>query len=75
MTITLKALNTFGYISIGIMTVMLLLLWFNIVPQSLTIPFFVVALGLFLVRLVLRIRLAMIERKALRPPKNRKTPR
>ena len=65
MNLTSKTINNFGYVSITIMMALLLLLWFRIVPDSFTIPFFVIAAALFIVRLVLRIRLIKLERKAL----------
>ncbi len=64
MPITARTVNNLGYISITVMMAMLLLLWFGIVPESFTVPFFVVALGLFLTRIVLRIKLARSERLA-----------
>lgn len=65
MNLTAKAINNFGYVSITIMMGLLLLLWFRIVPDTFTIPFFVIALALFLGRVILRIRLAKVEREAL----------
>ncbi|HXF99572.1 MAG TPA: hypothetical protein VNL69_02250 [Bacteroidota bacterium] len=59
-------LNNLGYISITIMMAMLLLLWFKIVPEWLTLPFFLVALVLFVTRVVLRVRLIRKEREELR---------
>jgi hypothetical protein len=52
-----KAVNTYGYISIGVMLIMLALVWFEIVPKSLYIPLFLVAAALFVGRLVLRVLL------------------
>lgn len=63
MPITARTINNLGYISITVMMAMLLLLWFRIVPESFTIPFFVVAAGLFLTRIILRIKLARLERR------------
>lgn len=57
--------NNLGYISITIMMAMLLLLWFRIVPDAFTIPFFVLALLLFVSRIVLRIKLLRQERNAM----------
>lgn len=62
MPISARTINNLGYISITIMMAMLLLLWFGIVPESFTLPFFVIALALFLTRIVLRIKLARSER-------------
>ncbi len=52
-----KAVNTYGYISIGVMLVLLALVWFEVVPKSLYIPLFLVAAALFVGRLVLRVLL------------------
>jgi Ca2+/Na+ antiporter len=56
-------LNNLGYISITVMMLMLLLLWFKLVPQWLTLPFFLVALALVVVRIVLRVKLIQKERQ------------
>ncbi|MEK7670740.1 MAG: hypothetical protein AAB344_00775 [Bacteroidota bacterium] len=74
MTITSKTVNNFGYISITIMMALLLLLWFRVVPESFTVPFFVIALGLFLTRIFLRIKLAQIERQTLQANKQQPPP-
>jgi hypothetical protein len=63
-SISPQGVTLFGYISITLMLVMLGLLVFQVVPTSLTLPFFLVALALYAVRLVLRIRLARRERDA-----------
>ncbi|MCZ6775641.1 MAG: hypothetical protein O7D34_04185 [Ignavibacteria bacterium] len=55
--ITHKAVNTYGYISISVMLVLLVLVWFEVVPKSLYIPLFLVAAALFGGRLVLRVLL------------------
>ncbi|MBX2992488.1 MAG: hypothetical protein KF749_15150 [Bacteroidetes bacterium] len=73
MNITPKTVAVFGYISIPVMLIMLALLWFRIVPDTLTIPFFSIALGLFLVRIVLRIQLARNERRALEAKRQAQT--
>ncbi len=52
-----KAVNTYGYISIGVMLILLALVWFEVVPKSLYIPLFLVAAALFVGRLVLRVLL------------------
>ncbi|MER3524067.1 MAG: hypothetical protein C4326_08355 [Ignavibacteria bacterium] len=61
-----RTVNNLGYISITIMMAMLVLLWFRIVPDSFAVPFFVLALLLFLSRIVLRVTLFRQERKAMR---------
>lgn len=58
-----RTLNNLGYISITVMMLMLLLLWFKIVPEWLTLPFFLVALALVAVRIILRIKLIRKERE------------
>ena len=73
MTLTSKTVNNFGYVSVVIMLTLLVLVWFRLVPDSFTIPFFVIALVLFVVRLVLRIRLAKLERQALQSNKRQAT--
>lgn len=65
MNLTAHTINNFGYVSITIMMAMLLLLWFKVVPESFTIPFFIVALGLFGARIIMRIKLTRMEREAL----------
>ena len=62
MKLTAAGIRVFSYISLAIMLVMLLLLWFRIVPDSLLIPFFIVALVMSAIRIVLRLRLAKITR-------------
>jgi len=64
--LTTRTINNFGYVSITIMMGLLLLLWFKVVPESWTIPFFIIALALFGVRVIMRIKLARNEREALR---------
>ncbi len=58
-------MNLLSYIFITIMLVMLGVLVFRLVPDSLAIPFFVVALVLFVTRRVLRMQLAKQERDTL----------
>ncbi len=65
MNLTPQTINNFGYVSITIMMGLLLLLWFKIVPETFTIPFFVIALALFVARIIMRIKLARRERAAM----------
>ncbi|MEO8168050.1 MAG: hypothetical protein ABI623_07380, partial [bacterium] len=65
MNLTTTTVNNFGYISITIMMALLLLLWFKVVPGTFTIPFFIIALALFIARIVMRIKLARMEREAM----------
>lgn len=48
-------INVIGYISLAIMLILLLLVWFRIVPESYAIPFAIIAGVLFLTRVTLRI--------------------
>lgn len=65
MNLTAHTINNFGYVSITIMMGLLLLLWFKVVPESFTIPFFIIALALFGARIIMRIKLARMEREAM----------
>ncbi len=58
-----RSVNVFGFISIGIMIIMLLLIWRQAVPPSMYVPFFLVAVGLFIIRIVLRIMVSRAERR------------
>jgi hypothetical protein len=59
-----KVVSIYGYISIIIMAVLLGLIFFEKVPRSFYTAFFIVALVLFLGRIVLRILLARQERRS-----------
>ncbi len=58
MKITTKAANTYGYIAIALMAVLLVLVILKLVPQYLNWWLFAVALALYLVRITLRLVLA-----------------
>jgi hypothetical protein len=58
MKITHKAANTYGYISIAIMLVLLVLVLLQAVPKAWHMPLFGIALALYLVRITLRLILA-----------------
>lgn len=60
-----RVVNIYGYVAIGAMTIMLLLIVTKVVPQRMFMPLFYVAAGLFAVRIVLRIIQAR-QQKALR---------
>ena len=60
--ITYKSVNIYGFVSIGIMLVMLVLIWTHRVPESLYLTLFLIALALFLIRIALRLILARQER-------------
>jgi hypothetical protein len=60
--ISYKAINIYGFISIAIMLIMLVLIWTRRVPESLYLTLFLIALALFLIRIALRLILARQER-------------
>jgi FlaA1/EpsC-like NDP-sugar epimerase len=49
--------NIYGYVFLAVVVVMLALVWFQLVPQTLYVPLFLVALSLYLVRITLRLLL------------------
>jgi hypothetical protein len=49
--------NMYGYLFLGIVVVMLALVWFKLVPQTMYVPLFLVALTLYLIRITLRLLL------------------
>jgi len=61
--LTQKSVHTYGFISIGVMAVLLALIWLHLVPPSLFRVFFGVAALLSLAWFVLRILLARAERR------------
>lgn len=65
MTLTPRTVSIFGYVSLAVMVTLLLLLWLHIVPDTMAVPFFVIAVVLFLTRIVIRFIVARRERKAL----------
>lgn len=58
MKITHKVANTYGYIAIGVMVALLVMVLLKAVPQSWHMPLFGVALVLYLVRITLRLIMA-----------------
>jgi len=60
--ITPRVVTVYGIAGISVMIVLLALLFFRAVPRSLEIPFFIIALALFLGRVGLRIALARQEK-------------
>jgi hypothetical protein len=60
--LTRKGVALFGYISLGIMTLLLIVLWQRLVPPQWNWALFSVALVLFLIRVTLRLILARQER-------------
>jgi len=49
--------NIYGYVFLAVVVVMLALVWFQLVPQTMYVPLFLVALFLYLVRITLRLLL------------------
>jgi hypothetical protein len=60
--ITPKGVNIYGYLFLFITVILLILVWYNIVPQSMHIPIFLVVVVLYLIRITLRLILARQER-------------
>lgn len=63
--ITQKTVNVFGFLSIAVMIIMLILIWRQMVPVSYYMPMFIFALALFIIRIVMRV---MLTRRQKRPP-------
>ena len=62
--ITQRFVALYGTIGIVVMIALLALLYFKLVPTSLEIPFFIIAILLFVGRVILRIALARQEKRA-----------
>jgi hypothetical protein len=58
-----RAVNVYGFVAIGAMTLMLVLVVAKIVPPRLYSPLFYAAAALFAIRIVLRIALARQQKK------------
>jgi len=58
--LTPRWVNVYGYVFLVIVVAMLVLVWFKLVPQSMYVPLFLVALTLYLIRITLRL---MLERQ------------
>ncbi|MEW6510259.1 MAG: hypothetical protein AB1428_04805 [Bacteroidota bacterium] len=75
--LTQKSVDRYGVVAIVLMAVMLVLLWAGAVPRSMTLPLFLVAAALFLIRVTLRLILARQDRQQRRvgaeggPPRER----
>lgn len=63
--ITSKAVTLYGFVSITVMLVLLLLIWFRLVPETYYWPFVAIAAFLFFSRIVLRIKAAKNERRGV----------
>ena len=61
--LTKKFLSIYGFVGIALMAVLLLLIWFKLVPQEYHTPLFVFAMLIWVSRLVLRYFLYRKERK------------
>ncbi len=67
MKITPSLANTYGYISIGGMVLLLIAVLLELVPRSWYYPLFAVALTLYMIRITMRLvlaRQARLEKKA-----------
>ena len=60
--LTRKFVTLYGFVGIGIMAVLLILLWFKMVPESYNIPLFAVALVIWASRIILRMMMLRKER-------------
>lgn len=61
--LTRKFINVYGFVSIGIMAVLLVLIWFELVDKSWYIPLFAVAFVIWSSRFLLRAMLVRKERR------------
>lgn len=55
--ITPRWFNIYGYLFLVVVVAMLVVVWFKLVPQSMYVPLFLVALVLYLIRITLRLLL------------------
>jgi hypothetical protein len=55
MNITPRFVNTYGYVFLVVVIALCLVVWLQLVPRSMYIPLFLVALVLYLVRITLRL--------------------
>jgi hypothetical protein len=62
--LTPKFVAVYGTIGLAVMVVLLALIFFKLVPAFLYLPFFVVAILLFVGRIVMRIILVRQEKRA-----------
>ena len=56
-------MTIYGFVSITIMLILLILIWFRLVPETYYWPFFIIAALLFLTRVVLRFKAARDEKR------------
>ena len=64
MKLTPKAVNTYGYVSIALMLLMVVVILMQWVPRSWFYPLFAVAVTLYMIRITMRLVLARQERVA-----------
>jgi len=64
MKLTPKAVNTYGYVSIALMLLMVVVILMQWVPRSWFYPLFAVAVTLYMARITMRLILARQERVA-----------
>lgn len=55
--ITPRWVSIYGYVFLVVVVAMLVLVWFKLVPESMFVPLFLVALVLYLIRITLRLLL------------------
>ena len=70
MKLTTKAVNTYGYVSIALMLLMVVVILMQWVPRSWFYPLFAVAVTLYMIRITMRLILARQERVARDARKN-----
>ena len=61
-----KTVNIFGFVAVGLMALMLVLIWARLVPHTMYLPLFLIAAALFLARVTLRLVLSRQEREMKR---------
>jgi hypothetical protein len=65
---TQRSASMLGMAAIGLMGLLLVLVWFRLVPQSWDLPLFLAAIVIFSLRLALRTRYSRREGKNEKPP-------
>jgi len=60
---TSKGVTIYGFVSITVMLILLILIWLRLVPESWYWPFFVIAALMFLSRIILRFKAARDEKR------------
>jgi len=62
--LTAKFVNVYGWLSLGIMSILLALMWLRVIPESLYTAMFIIAALLFSGRIILRVMLMKHERQS-----------